>query len=76
MEIIIPNWILKFKLESNKSIIESNSLKMAQKNSLLITIILKGLRTFLKKYQITPKLDTIINLIMNLNLLMFSPFPV
>lgn len=55
MEIIIPNWILKFKLESNKSIIESNSLKMAQKNSLLITIILKGLRTFLKKYQITPK---------------------
>jgi hypothetical protein len=76
METIIPNWILKFKLESNKSIIESNSLKMVQKNSLLITIILKGLRTFLKKYQITPKLDTIINLIMNLNLLMFSPFPV
>ena len=65
METTIPSWILKFKLESNKSIIESNLLKMAPKNSLLITTILKGLRTFLKKYQITLKLDTIINQIMN-----------
>jgi hypothetical protein len=65
METTIPSWILKFKLESNKSIIESNLLKMALKNSLLIITILKGLRTFLKKYQITLKLDTIISQIMN-----------
>lgn len=65
METTIPSWILKFKLESNKSIIESNLLKTALKNSLLIITILKDLRTFLKKYQITLKLDTIINQIMN-----------